>query len=254
MQPRAQLVRVGHRRLAAAAREDDAGRGDAAEAGDAEELPGNAARHGRRSVRGVPTLTLDEAVATAATGDVWLFRGRSFADLAIRTLTNAPVNHVGMVVALDDLPPLLWHAELGRSLPDVWSGKLQRGVQLHLLRDAVTTWAERYGQRAWVRQLSPEVSREHEDRAVQVIDRYDGKPFPTTSGLARSWLRGRVQRTPVEREVIYCAELVAATYQHMGLLPDDKPIGWYDPGKFWSGDRIVLRPPFQLSGEVAVEG
>ena len=81
-------------------------------------------------------LTLDDAVAAAATGDVWLFRGRTLADRAIQTLTNSPVNHVGMVVALDDLPPLLWHAELGRSLVDVWTGQRQRGVQLHLLADA----------------------------------------------------------------------------------------------------------------------
>src|SRR6188472_1318824 len=110
------------------------------------------------------SVPLDEAVATAATGDLWLFRGRSFADRAIRAVTNSPVNHVGMVVALDDLPPLLWHAELGRSLPDVWSGQRQRGVQLHVLRDAVTTWNERYGQRAWLRQLDGTVERVHEDR------------------------------------------------------------------------------------------
>ena len=73
---------------------------------------------------------------------MWLFRGRSLADRAIQTVTNSPVNHVGMVVALDDLPPLLWHAELGRSLPDVWTGKRQRGVQLHQLADAVRTWDE----------------------------------------------------------------------------------------------------------------
>jgi hypothetical protein len=89
-------------------------------------------------------LPLDDAVATASTGDIWLFRGRSFADVAIRTVTNSPVNHVGMVVAIDDLPPLLWHAELGRSLPDVWTGERQRGVQLHLLDEAVRTWNERY--------------------------------------------------------------------------------------------------------------
>ncbi|MEA2269407.1 MAG: hypothetical protein QOC64_2017, partial [Solirubrobacteraceae bacterium] len=45
-------------------------------------------------------LAFDDAVATASTGDIWLFRGRSLADLAIRTVTNSPVNHVGMVVAL----------------------------------------------------------------------------------------------------------------------------------------------------------
>ena len=196
-------------------------------------------------------VTLDEALATAHTGDVWLFRGKSFADIAIRTVTNAPVNHVGMVVALDDLPPLLWHAELGRSLPDVWTGERQRGVQLHLLGDAVRTWHDRYGQRAWMRPLQGEVQRHHEDRLMEIISRFDGRPFPTTLGLARRWLRGRVRRE-ASFEVIYCAELVATTYQHMGLLPRHRPASWYDPGRFWSGDRIDLVPPFELGGEVAV--
>jgi hypothetical protein len=197
-------------------------------------------------------LSLDDAVATAATGDIWLFRGRSLADRAIRTVTNAPVNHVGMAVAIDDLPPLLWHAELGRSLPDVWTGERQRGVQLHLLREAVTTWNERYRQRAFVRQLEGTIERTHEDRLMEVIARYDGKPFPTTIGLARQWLTGRVRRRATSREAVYCAELVATTYQHMGLLPKRRPASWYDPGRFWSGDRIELEAPFALSVEVAI--
>jgi hypothetical protein len=196
-------------------------------------------------------LTLDDAVAGAHTGDIWLFRGKSLADRAIRAVTNSPVNHVGMVVALDDLPPLLWHAELGRSLPDVWSGKHQRGVQLHMLADAVRTWEDRYGQRAWVRSLEGRIERHHEDRLMQVIDRFDGRPFPTTAGLARQWLNGRVRRSS-SLETIYCAELVATTYQAMGLLPKRRPASWYDPGRFWSGDRIDLVPPFALGGEVAV--
>ena len=157
-------------------------------------------------------VTLDDAIDTASTGDVWLFRGRSIADVAIRTVTNSPVNHVGMVVALDDLPPLLWHAELGRSLPDVWTGERQRGVQLHLLRDAVTTWHERYHQRAWVRQLEGTIERRHEDRLMETIARFDGRPFPTMPGLAREWLTGR----------------------------------------FWSGDHIELVAPFALGGELPV--
>jgi hypothetical protein len=196
-------------------------------------------------------LPLDEAVATAATGDIWLFRGRSFADRAIQTVTNSPVNHVGMVVALDDLPPLLWHAELGKSLPDVWTGQRQRGVQLHRLEEAVTTWRERYGQRAWVRVLEGTIEREHEDRLMQVIERFDGRAFPTTFGLARQWVTGRYRRSS-NLETIYCAELVATTYQHMGLLPKRRPASWYDPGRFWSGDRIELVPPFALAAEVVV--
>jgi hypothetical protein len=197
-------------------------------------------------------MTLDEAVAVAATGDVWLFRGASVADFAIRTVTNAPVNHVGMVVALDDLPPLLWHAELGRSLPDVWTGERQRGVQLHLLADAARTWTERYQQRAWVRQLQGTIERRHEDRLMEVIERFDGRPFPTPPGLVRQYLTARFRRSSSSLEAIYCAELVATTYQHMGLLPGRRPASWYDPGRFWSGDRIELVPPFALAGEVGV--
>ena len=199
-------------------------------------------------------LSPADAVAAAATGDLWLFRGRSLADVAIRTVTNSPVNHVGMVVAIDDLPPLLWHAELGRSLPDVWTGERQRGVQLHLLADAVRVWEERYGQRAWTRQLEGgTLERHHEDRLMQVIDRFDGRAFPTTAGLARQWATGRLRRGASSLETVYCAELVATTYQHMGLLPDRRPASWYDPGKFWSGDRIELTAPFSLGGEIPVQ-
>jgi hypothetical protein len=198
-------------------------------------------------------LALDEAVATAATGDIWLFRGRSLADRAIQTMTNSPVNHVGMVVALDDMQPLLWHAELGRSLPDVWTGERRRGVQLHVLRDAVRTWDDKYDQRAWVRRLEGgKVMREHEDRLMEVINRFDGKPFPTTPGLIGTWLNGRARRSS-SKETIYCAELVAATYQHMGMLPGRRPPSWYDPGKFWSGDEIELVEPFVLGGEIFVQ-
>jgi len=196
-------------------------------------------------------LDFSEAVASASTGDIWLFRGKSIADRAIRAVTNSPVNHVGMVVAIDDLPPLFWHAELGRSLPDVWTGERQRGVQLHLLAEAVATWNERYGQRAWVRQLEGTIERNHENRLMQVIDRLDGRPFPTSLGLARQWVNGRFRRSS-SLETIYCAELVATTYQHMGLLPAKRPASWYDPGRFWSGDRIELVPPFALTGEIPV--
>jgi hypothetical protein len=115
----------------------------------------------------------------------------------------------------------------------------------------VTTWHERYEQRAWVRLLEGTLERHHEDRLMEVIDRLDGRPFPTTLGLARQWLNGRLRRSS-SLEAVYCAEIVALTYQAMGLLPSRRPASWYDPGRFWSGDRIDLVPPFSLSGEIEV--
>ena len=70
--------------------------------------------------------------------------------------------------------------------------------------------------------------------------------------LARQWLTGRYRRRESSLETVYCAELVATTYQQMGLLPKRRPASWYDPGRFWSGDRIEMVPPFALAAELAV--
>lgn len=199
---------------------------------------------------GVP-ISLDEATDLVRTGDLWLFRGSSVADQAIRAVTNSPVNHVGMAVVLDDLPPLMWHAELGQSLVDVWTGTHHRGVQLHDLRDAVTVWSTRYRQRAFLRQLEAPVTPVMEDELMRVIARQDGTPFPATLALAGRWARGRVRR-PAPVESTYCAEVVASTYQAMGLLAGERPTNWYDPGSFWSGDELELVGDATLGTEVEV--
>lgn len=196
-------------------------------------------------------LTLDEAVDLTRTGDLWLFRGRSAADHAIRMLTNAPVNHVGMAIVLDDLPPLMWHAELGKGLEDVWTGSHHRGVQLHDLRGAVEQWSHRYGQRVWLRQLDTEVTDAMEDAVLRTVARLDGTPFPATAKLVGRWVRGRVRR-PAEAELAYCAEVVAATYAAMGLLDGRVPANYYDPGMFWSGDDLRLQRGARLGEEIRV--
>ncbi|MCH1865657.1 hypothetical protein [Nocardioides sp. CFH 31398] len=184
-------------------------------------------------------LDLAEAVELTRTGDLWLFRGSSGADHAIRVLTNAPVNHVGMAVVLDDMPPMMWHAELGRGLVDLWTGDHHRGVQLHDLGDAVRRWHDEYGQRAWLRQLVPEAGPDMEAAVLSTIARLDGTPFPQTASLLGRWVRGRVRR-PAKVEETYCAEVVAATYTAMGLLDGARPTNYYDPGRFWSGDELEL--------------
>ena len=218
-------------------------------------LPEGASQSGRPGVShetgAVSVLNLSRAVELTRTGDLWLFRGSSVADQAIRAVTNSPVNHVGMAVVLEDLPPLMWHAELGRSLVDVWTGSHHRGVQMHDLRDAVLQWTGRYRQRAWLRQLDTAVTPAMEDALVREIARMNGTPFPATVSLAGRWARGRVRRSaPVE--TTYCAEVVAGAYKAMGLLAGDRPTNWYDPGSFWSGDGLRLLGGATLGDEIAV--
>lgn len=222
-------------------------------------------------------LSLDEALTETRTGDLWLFRGGSRPDRAIQTLTNSPVNHVGMTVAIDDLPPLIWHAELGDKLVDVWTGTHHRGVQLNDLRDAVLQWTGRYHQRCWLRQLTPYATGKQEDELLRVIARMNGTAFPTTMRLTGRWLRGRLptvddvvrgipllerkvheqtqrrrQQRRMSLEKAYCAETVAITYEEMGLLVTDKDSNWFDPGSFWSGDALPLAPGYRLGDEIAI--
>lgn len=203
-------------------------------------------------------ISLDVALELARTGDIWLFRGRSAADRAIRGLTNSPVNHVGMSIVIDDLPALMWHAELGRSLVDQWTGAHQRGAQLHDMGDAVRTWVHRYGQRAWLRQLTRPVTTDMEDAVLRCIARLDGTPFPSTARLVGRWTLGRVpQRRDTARDqrldTAYCAEVVALTYQEMGLLTTARRANWYDAGRFWSGDDLDLTQGYALGEEIAID-
>ncbi len=227
----------------------------------------------------IARITLDKALEQTRTGDIWLFRGHTLADRAIRVGTNSPVNHVGMSVVIEDLPPLMWHAELGRSLEDLWSGNRHRGVQLHDLRAAVLVWTCRYGQHAWLRQLEHPSLPGMEDALLRTIARLDGTPFPSTARLASRWLLGRLPtphrpghglaggpgggpaNEPADAllgpdrvlETAYCAEVVAATYQSMGLLSGERQPQWYDPGRFWSGDELELLGGARLGGEIAVQ-
>ncbi|WP_349876059.1 hypothetical protein ABIH81_17995 [Micromonospora sp. HUAS YX12] len=253
------------------------------------------------------SISLDEAVELTRTGDLWVFHGRSVPDRAIQLTTNSPVNHVGMAVVLDDMPPLMWHAELGRSLPDMWTGTHQRGVQLHDLRDAVCVWANRYGQRGWLRQLEPPADTAMEEAVLRTVARLDGTPFPSTAQLAWRWARGRLphprrlslggllgeignrgeagdrgdsgeignrgeagdggdrretgdtsrtggtsSENAAALETAYCAEVVAVTYEAMGLLPEGRRPNWYDPGRFWSGDDLALCGGAHLGAEIEV--
>jgi hypothetical protein len=224
------------------------------------------------------TVSLRQALEETRTGDIWLFRGRSGPDRAIQSLTNSPINHVGMTVAIDDMPPLMWHAELGNKLVDVWTGTNQRGVQLNDARESVLQWIHKYGQRCWLRQLTPYATREQEDRLLRVIARMDGTPFPSTMRLTGRWFRGRMpapndftrgipfvdrrfrqvadrrkaRQRQVGLETAYCAETVAITYEEMGLMSTYKRSNYFDPGSFWSGDTLPLAPGYQLGDEIAV--
>lgn len=81
--------------------------------------------------------------------------------------------------------------------------------------------------------------------------------------LRREWAQGlsRGRATPgtspqepaaMSPAAAYCAEVVAVTYQEMGLLDPRMPSITYDPGAFWSGDGLALTAPYLLGAEIGL--
>ena len=45
---------------------------------------------------------------------------------------------------------------------------------------------------------------------------------------------------------------MAITYEEMGLLSTEKYSNFFDPGSFWSGDKLPLTPGYALGGEIEI--
>jgi hypothetical protein len=54
-------------------------------------------------------------------------------------------------------------------------------------------------------------------------------------------------------ETAFCADVLARTYQSMGVLGTDRPSAFFDPGSFWSGDDLRLEPGWSLGPEISVQ-
>jgi hypothetical protein len=133
----------------------------------------------------------------------------------------------------------------------VWTASHHRGAQLNRLDEVLRVWTGKYRQRAFVRQFDGEVTREMEDELLRVVNEYSSRTFPTTRVLAGKWVAGRF-RKEATGDAVYCAQLLAITFRRMGLLDVKRPSNWFDPGKFWSGDRLPLANGATLGLEIEV--
>ena len=83
--------------------------------------------------------------------------------------------------------------------------------------------------------------------------RFRPRPGSPPGGCAGGCHRSARGARDAALETAYCAEIVAVTYQAMGLLPARRRPNWYDAGRFWSGDDLRLSAGARLGGEIAVQ-
>jgi hypothetical protein len=67
---------------------------------------------------------------------------------------------------------------------------------------------------------------------LDVINAYEERSFGTVLQMALNYAIGHLYDQATDQTSIFCAELVAITYQALGLLNTSHPPNWYSPNSF----------------------
>lgn len=174
----------------------------------------------------------EDVEAQLRTGDVLLFHGDSRRSRVVETISGSTFSHIGMVVRLEQKPPLIWHTDPRPVAEDVLDRQDHGGAQLNDLATALAKMTSpAYGDTPWLRQLLVARTPALDDAALLAVTDMDERSFPAPIRVFVDWLLGHL-RTPTPGKRMDCAEVVAEAYQRMGLLPAIPPANAYAPKDF----------------------
>lgn len=213
-----------------------------------------------------PAVSYPDIAPRLGTGDLVFLHGTSDAGVMIEKLETGldwpPYSHVGMVIRDGD-ELYLWDAPGGGDCyPDPYvsdpdnrlhgQDATHPGCRVADLETVLTYYASRTDVAGvWIRQLRPAVSPDRFQALRLFINRVDGLPFPEgpgsaggtaeVTGIGMNYLAGQ-ERASALFGTYFCAQLVADSYMHMGLLDHDVyPPNGYSPATFGMDDHERLR-------------
>ena len=187
----------------------------------------------------------------AKTGDILLFRGFEKHSKCQRSLTGADYDHVALLVRQGLI--LYVYESTGKD-----------GVKLRPWRDfRMNLWNLLYDKMSF-RQLIidkekinvTEFQKNIEIKCNEFIKMTKGLKY-TLSGCGFcckcSMKKYGKDKKWGEYKGYFCSQLVAAAYNHMGLLTDDIDIGYYLPGSFSKDYDLELKKGIELSVEYIID-
>lgn len=208
----------------------------------------------------IPQQSYTAIRSTLQTGDLFFFFGTSPAAVLIEDLESfselPPYSHVGMVIN-DGGNLYFWDAPgSGDCFTDPYASdpnnRLHGGNPVHpgcrvaQLDSLLAYYSTVVSQPFELRQLNAPVSADSFTALRAFIDRVDGLPFPNGpgpewlkefSGLMANYVAGQ-KGISVLYGTYFCAQLVADSYMHMGLLDmDEWPPNSYSPADFVRTDK-----------------
>lgn len=196
----------------------------------------------------VINITFQDLAPLLKTGDIVLYHGDSSFQEVIDIITASTYNHMSMVVLSKDIglssptpEILLWEStpyamtqdqelhypKAGPTLVDMqtrMTQEVQKGMFLTII----------------VRRLANPVNAQSLSGLQNAIKTALPDKFPSDFWFFAKGIIGRLFNKEVQPATFFCSELVAYTYQQMGLLDTSHPPDYFLPKNFSSQGQINL--------------
>lgn len=207
------------------------------------------------------TITYEQLAPTLKTGDIVLFHGNSHFQDIIDDLTGSPFNHMAMVVLAKDLPDgkdmapiMLWESTPYTITEDQ---KLHRGKAGPTLVDLKTRINQEISlgmfSKFVFRHLSNPLNSNNLTGLQKGIQAAYPDKFPTDFWFFLKGIIGRIFGKEVKQPTYFCSELIAFTYQQMGLLSTNNPPDFYWPKDFSVQGNLILNDQQRLGENLILE-
>jgi hypothetical protein len=206
-------------------------------------------------------ITYKELAPLLKTGDIVLFHGDSNFQEVIDVLTGSPYNHMAMVVLAKDIganepmaPIMLWESTPYTITEDQKIHKPKAGPTLVDLEIRINDEIERgMFSRFVFRRLSKELAEPNFKALNEVFKKTYPDKFPTDFWFFVKGIIGRLFGREVKKNTYFCSELIAYTYQKMGLLTTEHPPDFYWPKDFSEKGHLPLEHNLSLGENLLLE-
>jgi hypothetical protein len=129
-------------------------------------------------------------------------------------------------------PPLMWQEAPEAIVPDPHTGTSHTGAQLGDAEQATIEINTAFKDVPYYVKLNWERPSTLNETILNVINKYEQTPFGSVLQMALNYALGHLYNQATEQDSIYCAELVALTFQAIGVLDTSHPPNWYSPNSF----------------------
>ncbi len=181
----------------------------------------------------IPAQPWSALVDEMQTGDLIMFSGVSSESEWIELFTFGQFSHSTMIYRPDpSQPPLMWQEAPEAIVPDPHTGTSHTGAQLGDAEQATIEINTAFKDVPYYVKLNWERPSTLNETILNVINQYEQTPFGSVLQMALNYALGHLYNQATQQDSIYCAELVALTFQAIGVLDTSHPPNWYSPNSF----------------------